>query len=165
MYKITDRLFIGDDSDCNYKSDTKELQEAPTATLHACKTCHQKVLGYKGSLDKDDQFYLVYEKFGNLFLNIVDMETPLLHMYMSTLIPAALEFIERKIKIDDVIIHCNKGESRAPSIALLYLAKRSKLISNDSFIAARQDFLKLLPSYQPSKGIETYMENHWEDIR
>lgn len=173
MHKITERLFIGDDSDCNYRLDTKETSENQTATLHACKTCHQKALGYKGNLNSRDRFYLVYEMPDNLFLNIVDMDTPLLHRYMSILTKAALDFIQKKIKDSSVIIHCNVGESRAPSLALLYLAKRYKnisitstenLISNDNFYSARQDFLKLFPTYKPSNGISTYMENHWEEI-
>lgn len=165
MYKIIERLFVGSDSDCNYGTDSEEiLNEEQIATVHACKTCHQKVLSYKGALDNNDDFYLVYEKLDNLFLNIVDMDTPLLHRYMSILTKAALDFIERKIKHASVIIHCNKGESRAPSFALLYLAKRKSMISNESFIAARQEFLKLFPGYKPSQGIEIYLENHWEEI-
>ncbi len=164
MYKITERLFIGSDADCNYRNDAEEITEPQTSTIHACKTCHSKALNYKGNLDSNSDFYLVYEKLDNLFLNIVDMERPLLHRYMDEITKATLDFIERKIKLGPVIIHCNKGESRAPSLALLYLAKRSNIISNESFYAARQDFLKLFPEYNPSNGIATYLENHWEEI-
>ncbi len=164
MYKINDRLFIGSDADCNYRKDTEELEEPQTATIHACKTCHQKALNYKGNLDSNNGAYLVYEQLDNLFLNIVDMDTPLLHRYMFEITKAALDFIERKIKQGPVIIHCNKGESRAPSFALMYLAKRSNVISNVSFFAATQDFLKLFPRYNPSPGLAIYLENHWEEI-
>ena len=162
MYKITERIFIGNDSDCNYKS-SNTLTSIPT--VHSCKTCHQKALKYKGNIDPNNSFYLVYEELDNLFLNIVDMDTPLLHRYMSIITKAALDFIGRKIKQDPVIIHCNVGESRAPSIALLWLAKRSKLIRDNSFHEARLDMLKLFPDYNPSKGLALYLENHWEEIQ
>ena len=45
-----------------------------------------------------------------------------------------------------VVIHCNQGLSRAPSIALLWLAKRAKAISSsESYAAAAQAFLEIYP--------------------
>ena len=163
MYKITDKVFIGNDDDCDYTATFSN--EFKWATIHACKTCHQKSLGYKGNMDSNDGFYLVHEKLGNLFLNIVDMHQPLLSHFALPIFTAALDFIDRKIKDNDILIHCNKGESRAPTIALLYLAKRKKAISNVDFNTARTEFLKIFSLYNPSSGLEMFLTNHWEEIK
>ncbi|MEQ8934477.1 MAG: hypothetical protein RIE56_01630, partial [Amphiplicatus sp.] len=39
-----------------------------------------------------------------------------------------------------VLFHCNRGLSRAPSLALLYLTKVRRVLSDDSYEAARRDF-------------------------
>ncbi|KKM96278.1 hypothetical protein LCGC14_1179700 [marine sediment metagenome] len=164
MYKVTEKLFIGSDADCNYTLEISEQPEFKWATIHACKTCHKKALGYQGNMDKNSGLYLVFEKLDNLFLNIVDMQQPLLAHYALPIFTAALDFIERKIPQCDILIHCNKGLSRAPTIALLYLAKRLKTISNKSFNEAKQEFLKIIPSYEPCIGSEIFLTNHWEEI-
>lgn len=92
------------------------------------------------------------------------MDIPLLQGYTGPIMEAALNFIERKIKSNDVLIHCNQDQSRAPSIALLYLAKRAKEIPNNNYTTAKQEFLKIIPAFEPSRGIEMYMFNHWEEI-
>lgn len=164
MFKAMDKLYIGNDNDCNYTVNISDQPEFQWATIHACKTCHQRALGYKGNMDSNDHHYIVFEKLDNLFLNIVNMEQPLLAQYALPIFKAALDFIERKIVTCDVLVHCNKGESRSPSIALLYLAKRAKLISSDNFQNARQEFLKIVPHYSPCKGIEYFLTNHWDEI-
>jgi predicted protein tyrosine phosphatase len=64
-----------------------------------------------------------------------------------------------------VIIHCNKGESRAPSLALLYLAKRTPMLPSESYPTAAEAFrTKLCPEYQPGRGIEIWLSEHWNEL-
>lgn len=150
-------LFIGSESDCFYK------QIDDWAVIHACKSpCHQRTLGYKGSLQSNHPNYLVYELENHMFLNMIDPKTPL---FMPPLFIASLDFIEKHISKRKVLIHCNLGSSRSPSLALLYLAKRAKSINGESYRKAIQDFIKLFPSYNPSRGIAVYLSVHWNNFK
>lgn len=73
-----------------------------------------------------------------------------------------LDFIEAQKW--QVYIFCDQGISRSPSVALLYLAKRLKVIPDENFDAARQDFLLLYPMYNPG-GIKDFISQHWEEIK
>jgi hypothetical protein len=154
MIEVYPDLFVGTDNDCFYH----EKQE--WAVIHACRSpCHQRIVGYKGSLPQNHPNYLIYEKENHLFLNIIDPPSPL---YKSQLFFRSLDFISHHIRERKVLVHCNNGLSRAPSIALLFLAKRIRKINNDSFEQAVFDFKKLYSYYQPGKGIATYLCQNWQ---
>jgi hypothetical protein len=70
MIEIIENLYIGDDSDCIN-------QNRDMTIIHACKTCHQKGVGYRGNLPSTHPNYLILETNGNLYLNLVDMEREL----------------------------------------------------------------------------------------
>ncbi|GAG59460.1 unnamed protein product, partial [marine sediment metagenome] len=76
---------------------------------------------------------------------------------------SALAFIRTHIVNRKILIHCNKGQSRSPSIGLIYLAQTEN-IPNNSYQDAREEFLKIYPTYLPGKGIELYLQNQWKYI-
>jgi hypothetical protein len=154
MIEVYSNLFVGDDRSCFYS------EKSEWAVVHACKIpCHQKAVGYTGSLSPNHPYYLIYEKPNHLFLNIIDPPCP---MFPSQLFTKSLDFIDNHIKERKVLVHCNNGLSRAPSIALLFLAKRIERINNDSFKQAAIDFKKLYPYYQPGRGIAIYLHQNWK---
>lgn len=134
------------------------------AIIHACKNpCHAKAVGYKGSLPPTHPHYLVMENGQHLFLNMVDMEKELSPIYTNPIMRSAMAFIEKHITEQKILIHCNQGMSRSPSIALLYLANKG-YIANDSYSSAVADFQKLYPIFNPGRGIALYMNNNWTEI-
>jgi protein-tyrosine phosphatase len=156
MIEVYTNLCVGTKVDCFY-NDRNDL-----AIIHACKSpCHQRALKYKGNLP-NNHHYLTYEIGNHLFLNMIDPNEPL---FMPPLFISSLDFIEKHISKRKVLIHCNEGLSRAPSLALLYLAKRVNVIDNESYEKATQNFLKLFPLYQPSRGIAIYLNLHWHEIK
>jgi len=153
MIEVHPHLFVGTETDCFYD------ERKDWAVIHACKSpCHQRKLGYRGSLPQDHPNYLIYEENNHLFLNIIDPLTPL---FKPQLFMRSLDFIECHIQERKVLVHCNNGLSRAPSIALLFLAKRARKISNGSFEEAVSDFRRFYPCYRPSKGIALYFLQNW----
>lgn len=87
----------------------------------------------------------------------------------------------------NVLIACNKGESRAPSVAMAYLAKRTHYLSipkidppegmvypflglkdedleRPPYGIAREKFDKLYPNYFPGQGITEFLIDHWHEI-
>ena len=157
MFEVYPKLFIGTVRECFF------TQREDWAVIHACKSpCHQRALGYKGNLPKNHPNYLIYENGNHLFLNMIDPSEPL---FMPPLFIASLDFIEKHIPKRKVLIHCNLGLSRSPSIALLFLAKRVKVINGESYRKAAQDFVKLFTNYQPGRGIALYLGSHWSEFQ
>ncbi len=156
MKEIAENLYVGDDFDCS-------MVGLDFAIIHACKTCHQKGVGYRGNLFSSHPNYLIYENSNNLFLNLVDMDRELLSKYTHPIIKSALNFIREHIIAKKILVHCNQGQSRSPSICLVYLAQNGNISSN-SYMNAKRDFVKLFQNYQPGRGIERYLQKNWESV-
>ncbi len=156
MIEVHKNLFVGNENDCFNSKDF--------AIVHACKSpCHQRVLNYRGSLSPNHPNYLIYETEDDLFLNMVDMEQLLLPKFATPICVKALEFINKNIENKKVLIHCNHGLSRSPSLALLYLAKKG-IINNENYNRAVEAFVKLFPNYNPNNGIASYLRTEWENL-
>lgn len=155
LIKINDRIHVGDNFSCFY--DDKE----GWVVIHACKIpCHQRAVGYRGNLSSSHENYLIKENEKHLYLNMVDMDR-LMREFTEPIIKKAIEFIKNNIKKNKIFIHCNVGLSRSPALALIFLAKVSGEISDKSYDEAKNDFLKLYPSYQPGRGIDDYLRKQW----
>lgn len=63
-----------------------------------------------------------------------------------------------------MLTHCNMGQSRAPSLAMLALAKVHHVIPNESFDGAWDAFRTLWPSYSPGRGIRLFLSSAWQDL-
>ena len=155
MIEISERLFVGSEADCR-------TGDEDWAIIHACKSpCHQRAVGYRGNLSSSHPYYLVYDEADDLYLNIIDPDKPL---FMPPLFLSFLDFAIRNWdRGKKVLVHCNQGESRAPSLSLLFLSKYKNEISSESFDAARQEFHTIYPRYQPGRGIQTYLREHWNE--
>lgn len=160
MKEVHPSLFVGDEQDC---ITTKESEK--WTVVHACKhPCHQNAVGYSGSLSRSHPNYLIYEKGQDLYLNMVDMDRKQEHEFMEPIVSSTLDFVEDHINSNKVLIHCNEGESRSPALAMLYLAKRENAIRKDTYAEAKQDFKELYPRFNPSRGIDLYLEDYWQQL-
>src|SRR5690606_13991133 len=84
---------------------------------------HRQALNYKGhGADRDHPEYLFARRDNRLILNMVD--TPDHRYVQKRMVDAAVDFIDDQIRAGrKVLVHCNQGGSRGPSIALLYMAQ------------------------------------------
>ena len=155
MKEIYKNLFIGSDIDCANNFINPEF-----SIIHACKTCHQKTLNYSKSLPSTHPNYLIYEKDAHLYLNMVDMPNELLPMYTNPIFKHAINFINREIQNRKILIHCNQGHSRSPSLGMIYLAKND-IITKKSYAEAKVEFEKLYLEFAPGNGIMLYMQHNW----
>lgn len=154
---ITPELSYGCGMTCSHAHDNKR------AIIHACKEpCHRQALAYKEkSLLSSHPHYLACEKQGHLYLNLIDPPAPLFQIESFRLF---LDFADRmRAQGRSVHIHCNQGQSRAPSLTLLYMAKRLGLLPVTSYAAARRAFEAQYP-YLPGKGIETFLSANWDNL-
>ena len=155
MIEIHERVFVANDLACSKGN-------SGLAVVHACKTCHQRVIGYSGNLQKTHPNYLVLEQDYDLFLNIIDPPAPL---FMPQLFTSFLSFATKHWgEGKRLLVHCNKVESRAPSLALLFLAKSLSVINKTSYQSARKDFEIFYPQYKPGQGVEIYFIKNWDTI-
>ena len=92
MIEVFKNLYVGDETNCFH-----EIKE-DWAVIHACKSpCHQRKVGYRGSLPQNHPEYLISEKESHLYLNIVDMPKPLSPKYTDPMINRAIQFIEQNL--------------------------------------------------------------------
>jgi predicted protein tyrosine phosphatase len=161
MIEIFPDLWIGSENDYEF-----EVKEKPDwGIVHACKEpYHRQLLGYKTrGAPKEHPEYLFAKRDHKLYLNLIDAPDP---AYIDkTIIDAALEFIHEELKNKQkVLVHCNLGESRSPSIGLLYLAIYSNKLS-ESLIDAERDFKQIYPNYKPGAGMRGFLVINWKKYR
>lgn len=173
MIEVYERIYVAGDNACptsgaggGFEPHGRELlaqHRDNWGIVHACKSpCHQRAVGYKGNLDSTHPNYLVFQSGNDLYLNMIDPPVPL---FKPALFTEAMRFAKGHLDAGRaVLFHCNQGLSRAPSLALLFLAKVRHVISDDSYEAARREFERLYEFYAPGKGIATYLTENWNDI-
>lgn len=106
--------------------------------------------------------YLALQREHDLYLNIIDPPVPL---FKAETFERFLAFSRSKYDSGaSLLIHCNQGESRAPSLALLFLAKHIGALPRSSYPDARQEFERLFPAYQPGNGIQQFLVRNWNEI-
>lgn len=126
MKRIVEHLFVGT------VDDVPLAQQSGMSILGACKNPlhrqHAKLQGaseegYVGkAMPKDESEYLFAERYHALYLNLIDARD--VKYIPDEVINKALDFIDKEI-LDgrDVLIADNKCQSRAPSIALMWMVR------------------------------------------
>ena len=120
---------------------------------------HQSVVGWTGrGCDKDNPHYLFKREDKAIYLNMIDGDNP--DYIHDSMIDAALNFMKEKLdKDEEVFIYCSLGESRSPSIALMYLLE-NKLINRD--IESCRKFQTEYSKYKPNTGVFLYIKNRYK---
>lgn len=137
--------------------DSEKLNDDEYAFVHATKTVFNTRCGS-----------LVYERENHLFINWVDARDEKYFDYEGqgvNVVVSALDFIEKWSADRKVIIHCDEGKSRSPSIAMMYMAKRRKNIRNDQHIFAEREFSDIYFDYYPNEGIREFLFQNWHKIK
>jgi predicted protein tyrosine phosphatase len=158
MIQLTDHLAFGPERICTHDT------TGTVAVVHACKEpCHRRAVGYATrTIPSNHPHYLVKQADYHLYLNLIDPPQPL---FMMPSFVAFLAFVDQHIADRRVLIHCNQGESRAPSLALLYLAKRTDRLPAGSYPQAAEAFrASMFPGYNPGRGIQTWLTQRWSEI-
>lgn len=164
MREIIKNLYCGDEADYTYIENFAPRSALEnSAIVHACKEpYHRQFVGYTTrGCPKDSPEYLWAERGNRLALNIVD--APKSEFFDKSMIGKALDFIDEKLNAGmEVLVHCNQGESRSPSIILLYLIKHG-IIKGDTFEDCEAEFMKVYPEYNPGAGIRGFLKEHWRE--
>ncbi len=159
MIEVYPKLFVGNQGDYDYGVSCQD----GWAVVHACKEpYHKQALGYSGrAVSSTHPEYLVARRGNRLILNMVDAPNPSF-FNKERMIDKALDFIdEMRLKDLNVLVHCNQGNSRGPSVTLLYMAARLRALPIDALDSAEQKFREVYPSYLPGIGMRGHLLQYW----
>jgi hypothetical protein len=158
VVEIHPKLFVGSQDD--YEQNVR--YQRGWRIIHACREpYHREALGYRGrSAPKDDPEYLVADRGDRLILNLVDADNP--DYIPKEIMDRSLDFIHRSLgEKRRVLVHCNQGYSRGPSIGLLYLAAHTERFSGLDHSDAHDRFLEIYPDYYPKAGVCGFLAANW----
>lgn len=171
MIEVSPNLWVGNGDD----EASVRGKDGWTVVSAARDPWHRRALGYTGrGAPKDHPEYLIASRPGHLILNLVDAAD--VAYIPQSLVEQALRLIHEMIdgrqfdrdgRLQDfignkVLIHCNQGQSRSPTIALLYLARHDPRFAGLGYDDAIAKFKTIYPPYEPSKGMADYARLHWK---
>lgn len=159
MIEVAPNLFVGSQDD---EAQVRGLDGWYIISA-AKEPYHRAALGYTGRAAPMNQpGYLMVRQSDRLILNLVDVDDP---AYIHDLIiDTALIDIYTHLDLGKkVLVHCNQGQSRAPTIALLYLRKFTHDFDGLDYAAAVEKFKTIYPPYAPARGMAEYGRQHWSD--
>ena len=99
-----------------------------------------------------------------MWLNLIDPPIPLFQLESFLIF---LEFMRKQHQDEvPVLIHCNQGQSRAPSLASLFLAKGLAVIPDETYNAAKTAYYEQHDRqfFYPGLGIKTFLTLNWNKI-
>lgn len=159
MMEVYPGLFIGNKGDCSLQS----LKPSGNwAIVHVYPPCHQHALGHRMPDTPEGLEYYLARRGQHLFVNLRDAEHAA-YVHKEAQIDPVLSFMdEMRAQDTSLLVHCEQGWSRSPSLALLYLATRLEALPTESLGAAEAQFKARYPGYAPSYGIWAHLQQHWQ---
>ena len=159
MHQIADKLWVGS------ADDFKQLDQFGTewAILHAAKTQHKAMVGYTTNAAPQGAEYYSARRDKRLALNMIDAPKP--EFFHKPMVDQGIAFIAEQLAAlkdpDQCLIVCDKGQSRAPSMGMLYLAPTLP----EDFEAAEAKYREICPQYAPATGIREFARANWTAYR
>ncbi len=127
---------------------------------------HKDIVGYDRNCPKGHPEYLcAHRPLQHLMaLNMIDAKDP--KFFSDEMIDKGLEFIQNEMdNRRDVIVVCNLGESRSPTMCLMYLMAHGDIPKDKEFKEIANDYIIIAPEWNPNDGILSYCERFWERVR
>lgn len=158
MHEVIKRIWVGDQDDAPKAFDKNfavcsVVKEGPVG--------HRSVLKYTTLAAPHDENYYYVIRGKHFAGNLLDLDDP--DFTPSEVINPALEFIKKHYDSgDDILIHCERGHSRGPSVCLMFLKTISEMPY--PFVRAEKIFRTLYPKYDPASGIRSYAREHWKEL-
>lgn len=159
MIKIGDlKLYVGSKEEYRYavQRGMKIVCALNRATGYVT---HQSVVGWYGrGCNPDNPYYLFKREPDAIYLNMIDGDDP---KYVNDeMINPALDFINQHLlNGKEVFIYCSLGESRSPSIALMYLLEHGLIEKSVNTINLFRT--NYYPAFTPKNGNIQYIKQRW----
>jgi len=160
MKQISPNVYVGDDADYEKVKDARDW-----AFVRCCKYGpggHQQTLGYSTLAAPEGKNKYWVRRSNLLALNLLDLDDP--NFVPTEAIQVALDFIRDNVDEKKVLIACNAGHSRGPTIGLMWLRTIGRMPY--SFMQSEKFYRNdIYSKFDPSPGIEQFARSHWADLR
>ena len=156
MEKVLNGMWVGGDTDYNKIKDRPEFY-----ALRCCKDGpggHKETLGYNTRSAPKGPDYLAVVSGRRMALNYIDNDDP--NYIPEEMIKKGLRYIDEQLKAGHkILVACNAGHSRGPTMAMLYMRSIGELPYN--FAQGQRIFHGLYSHYDPDIGVHTFAKQHW----
>ncbi len=170
MKRVASRLYVGSQADLE-ALDAQGTSDWPVL-LAAKEPYHREFAGYTTRAAPDGPTRLWVFKDRRLALNLIDGPDP--KYVTKAMIDVAISYLDDWLgepggkdrpKLGDtenLLIACNQGGSRAPTLAMLYLAPTLPANFEDAYAKFRED---AYPELDAANGIREFARIHWPAYR
>ena len=160
MEQVYKNLYVGGDIDYDRLKSRSDFW-----FVRCCKEGpggHRDTLGYHTlGAPKDKNYYYVLRG-KKLALNLLDLDDP--NHVPDIAIDEALRFINKQLNSGHkVLVACNQGKSRGPTVAMLYLRSINDL--PESYSQGYKIFSTIYDKYDPGKGMLGYAKLKYNNFR
>jgi predicted protein tyrosine phosphatase len=149
MVEIYPNLFIGSDEDSNNWN---------SVIIHAARDPWFKKLNLSPRI-------LWHEEENELTLNLVDARSA---AYIPlAIIDFTIDFINKKIKENKVLLHCNAGLSRSASIGFIFLLGHTDVFKIEEKLdldKAAKKYLKIYKNWSPGPGMAAICYHYFKNL-
>jgi protein-tyrosine phosphatase len=145
-------LYIGN------KDDEKKIDKKTFVIVHACKSYFDKVEVNKSFRSNDN----IKEIKNELYINWVDL--PDANSFDLKSFTDTLSWMKEKYSANlNLFVHCDWGQSRSPTLVMVFMAKVLKVLP-DNFFGALKEFKILYPDYITPTGISKFTKENWKKL-
>lgn len=137
-----------------------------SALLCAKYPYHKQIVGYSKNCPKDhlEYLYAIRAKDHIMALNMVDAKEP--KYFSDEMILAGIDFIQGELAQGrNVVVVCNKGESRSPTMCLMYMMAHGDFDKSMTHEEVFSEFNKIAPDWKPGEGILQYCIEFWDKMK
>ena len=159
MKQISPSVYVGDDSDYEKIKDDKSW-----VSVRCCKFGpggHKDTLGYEtqGAPDGKDKYWV--RRSNRLALNLLDLDDP--NFIPPEMIQQALDYIRDHVDDKKVLVACNSGHSRGPTVGLMWLRTLGRMPYG--FMQSEKIYRNdIYPKFDPGTGIEQFARMRWASL-
>ena len=159
MEQIIKGLWVGSDKD------VPEAKKRGYARLSATKDgidSHRSMLGYTGRSAPAGPEYLFARRGDVMALNLIDVDDP--EFISSDMLDEGVKFIAEMLHAGKkILVHCNAGHSRGPTMAMLAMRAVGEL--PQPFNRAKHIFKTLYEPFDEGHGMETKARELWNELK
>jgi protein tyrosine phosphatase len=145
-------IFIGN------KDDEKKIDKKTFVIVHACKSYFDKIEIASGFRNNSN----IKESKCELYINWVDLPDSK-SFDLKTFNDALFWMKENNSEDKNMFVHCDWGQSRSPTLVMVFMAKVLKVLP-DNFFDALEEFKILYPEYITPSGISKFTKENWVKI-
>ena len=159
MQEVYTNLYIGNDEDYEKLADKdgwsflRPIKYGPGG--------HHDILKYHTLAAPEGPNKYIAKRKNTVALNVLDLADPFFMPWDA--IVSGLKFVHKRLAAGDkVLIACNAGHSRGPTLGLLYLRAIGDMPYH--FVKSEYIYKTLYPMYDPGQGMRQFARTHWSDL-